>query len=294
MFSTIKKIIKRIIRPSRPSANNVLEERFVSIEDSIAGKPFLMCQREDTWIENEIMKNGLYGGWEKISLQLWSWLSKKSNIIIDIGANTGIYSFLAQNNNANASIIAVEPVNVNYDMLAKNIAQNRFPIKAEKVALSDKEGTATMYMLENKLNYMTSVNANRYDIYPQTKGGSKVVSIQVPLKTFSFLMDKYQLQTIDLVKLDVEGHELAVLNAMKQSLQMYHPAILIEVIGDENAIALDNFFKEIGYQTYLAINEETGLEKVSKLWNNDHANFLVCQEETLKQVPQHLFIQSHQ
>ena len=49
---------------------------------------------------------------------------------------------MIQNNNLKAKIIAIEPVGINFKVLSQNIKKNIFPINAEKVALSDKEGTA--------------------------------------------------------------------------------------------------------------------------------------------------------
>jgi hypothetical protein len=264
--------------------------RFIKISDEIAGKKFRMYLRSDTWIENQFHQKGLYGGWEKISLRLWAHLSQQSAVIVDIGANTGTYALLAQNNNPKAKIIAVEPVDINYEILAKNIAKNNSIIKAEKIALSDKEGTATMYMLKDTLNYMTSVNDDRYKLHPEIQGDSEVVPIEVPIKPFSYLTNKYNLTKLDLVKLDVEGHELSVVRSMKQILIDSHPAILIEIIGDNNATMLDEFFRSIGYEIYLSIDEKEGIRIVDKLWDNDHANFLICKKEALDQIPGHFFI----
>jgi FkbM family methyltransferase len=264
--------------------------RFIKIVDEIGGKKFEMYLRSDAWIENEILKNGLYGGWEKISLKLWAHLSRHSAVIVDIGANTGIYSLLAQNNNVSATVIAVEPVDINYEILARNIRKNKFPVNVDKIALSDTEGIATMYMLKDKLNYMTSVNDDRYKLHPEIQGESEVIEIQVPIKPFKYLVDKYNLRALDLVKLDVEGHELAVVNSMKGFLAEHHPSILIEIISDVNAVDLDHFFRGIGYDLFLAIDEKRGVKIVNKLWDNDHANFLVCQKEMLKLIPDHFFV----
>jgi len=61
-------------------------------------------------VENEIFWTGLYGSWEKESLKLWSYLCKTSRFIFDVGANTGIYSLIAQTMNQEANIYAFEPV----------------------------------------------------------------------------------------------------------------------------------------------------------------------------------------
>lgn len=275
--------------PSKFSSNIFLKDRFIKIQDDIANKMFQMYLRSDTWIESEFLKKGLYGGWEKISLQIWAYLSKNSKVIIDIGANTGTYALLARNNNPIAQIIAVEPIDINYSLLMKNIAKNNYDIRAEKIALSDKEGIATMYMLKDKLNYMTSVNDNRYKLHPEIQGESEVITIEVPIMPFSYLVQKHNLLTIDLIKLDVEGHELAVLRSMEKVLVDHHPAILIEVIGDENAGNLDKFFRNVGYKKFFAVNEKIGIREVNELWDNDHANFLICNEETVNRIPNNFF-----
>ena len=164
MKKIIKKILKRIIPliileyiyPNRFSNN--IHNVFIRTKDEIAKKELYLFLRKDSFMEAVINQKGLYGDWEKESLKIWAKLSQRAQTIIDIGANTGIYSLISQNNNINAKIIAIEPVDLNYNILVKNIERNKFPILSEKIALSDKEGTAKMFMLKDKLNYMTSIN----------------------------------------------------------------------------------------------------------------------------------------
>lgn len=298
MKQTIKKwVLKniphsllKVFFASKLSNRQFMNNNFIKVYDEIANRSFWMFLRSDTWIEGEFFEKGLYGKWEKVSLMVWAELSKKSNIIIDIGANTGCYSLLAKNNNPSAKVIAVEPVNVNHEILSKNINRNGFDIAAEKIALSDKEGTATMFMLKDRLNYMTSVNDDRYKLHPEIQGDTEVVPIEVPIKPFNYLVDKHKLKRVDLIKLDVEGHELAVLQSMQFALTSWHPIILIEVIGDDNAIHLNSFFKEIGYDSFYAVDEQNGIKEVDKLWDNDHANFLITTKKRSPIIPTQFII----
>lgn len=253
---------------------------FVETFDTYANKKLKLFLREDSFIEKVIYNNGLYGNWEKESLKLWAALSKNATTIIDVGANTGIYSLVAQNNNAKAQIIAIEPIDINLNILSKNIKKNKFKIKTEKIALSDKEGTAKMYMLKDQLNYMTSINDDRYALHPEIKGDTEVVEIEVDIKPFNFIYEKYKLNTIDLIKIDVEGHEISVLNSMLPYLKEHKPSILIEIIGDENAKIMDEMFKTIGYE-YVSIDEIHESIVVDKLWDNDHHNFLICDKKVI-------------
>ena len=284
MQRSLKKLIKTIL------PNFVLQflfpskfiyNKFFSITDTIAEKPFYLYLREDSFMEKVILEKGLYGEWEKESLKIWAALSKNAKTILDIGANTGIFSMIAQNNNADANIIAVEPVNINFEVLTKNISKNNFNIKAEKVALSDKEGTAKMFMLKDRLNYMTSVNDDRYADAPHVKGDFDVIEIEVPIKPFSYLLNKHSLTKIDLIKIDVEGHESAVINAMLPYLQKNKPVLLIEVIGDENAIVLNTIFNKLDYR-FISMDEQHTSKVVDKLWDNKHHNFLICHDTTIE------------
>jgi FkbM family methyltransferase len=282
-----KRKVKRVLRKILPSkifrklfSRNVIpfERRFVVIEDQIAKSRFEVFLREDSMIEHRINEHGLYNEWEKESLKIWAQLSKISTTIIDIGANTGIYSLIAINNNPKAKVIAIEPVNLNFEVLSKNIERNRFAIYPEQIALSDKEGKARMFMLKDRLNYMTSINDNRYELHPEIQGDEDVVEIEVAIKPFSYVAEKHQLDKIDLIKIDVEGHEITVLNSMIDYINRSRPAILIEIIGDDNAKKLNQIFEELEYQ-FISIDETNKSNQVTQLWDNDHHNFLVCRPE---------------
>jgi len=62
------------------------------------------------FIENNIFWNGIDNCWEKESLKIWQRLATTSNVIFDIGSNTGIYALLAKAANPAATVYAVEPL----------------------------------------------------------------------------------------------------------------------------------------------------------------------------------------
>ncbi|MGI8584328.1 MAG: FkbM family methyltransferase [Chitinophagaceae bacterium] len=255
-------------------------DEFIQIKDTISNKTFLMFLRKDSYLEREFLQNGLYGSWEKESLKIWAELSKRANYILDVGANTGVYSLIAKSLNPSANVFAIEPVDVNFEVLKKNITKNKFDIIAEKCAMSGEEGTARMFILKDQLNYMSSVNDNRYVKHPEITGQSEVVAIDVSLKTYAYLQEKYKIPEIDLIKIDVEGYEIEVIKGMYDVIMRDKPNILIEVMGDENALVLNEMFHEIGYK-YISIDEISKACIVDKLWDNDHHNFLICNEDTI-------------
>lgn len=275
-----KTVPRRILKFFFPDEIRHRFNSFIQVRDSIADRNFKLWIREDSFMEKVIFEKGLYGGWEKESLKIWAHLCHRSAVILDIGANTGIFSLLAYNNNPSANIIAVEPIDINYNVLRQNIDRNGAGIKTEKLALSDQAGTAKMFMLKDRLNYMTSVNDDRYKDAPHVRGDFEVVEIEVPIQPFSYIAQKYNLEQLDLIKLDVEGHELDVLKTMLPYLEQYKPSVLIEVIGHDNALALNDLFARMGY-VFISIDEENTSKVVERLWDNDHHNFLLCTKETI-------------
>ena len=61
-------------------------------------------------LENELFWKGIKGGWEQQSIQLWEKLCVMSNCIVDVGANTGVYSLIAKTIHPAAKVVAFEPV----------------------------------------------------------------------------------------------------------------------------------------------------------------------------------------
>ena len=96
-------------------------------------------------IENEIFWKGAGSSWEPETFWIWELLSEKSNVIFDVGANTGIYSLIAKTINPSAKVIAFEPSVKTYDTLLKNCKINNYDIVAEKIALSNVTGHSVFY-----------------------------------------------------------------------------------------------------------------------------------------------------
>ena len=131
---------------------------------------------------------------------------------------------------------------------------------------------------------MTSVNDDRYAIYPEIKGDAKVVEIEVPMRPFSFVVEKYKMDKVDLIKVDVKGNELIVLQSMELYLKRDKLSILIEISGDNDAVITDGFFRPISYESLLNINENGKTFLVDNLWNNEHHNFLICNGDIIQKL----------
>jgi hypothetical protein len=75
------------------------------------------------------------------------------------------------------------------------------------------------------------------------------------------------LSRVDVVKIDVEGHELAVLKGAVATLGRYHPLLLVEIRSEflrqagTSRDAVYAFLKELGYAPFVT-RSDGGLEKI--------------------------------
>jgi hypothetical protein len=88
-------VIRKIARPPRSLYKHLyFKGKFRVRLDQKKNSSFLIMHHGFE-IENEIFWNGA-GGWEKFSQELWMRLCENAKVILDIGANTGVYSFVAK------------------------------------------------------------------------------------------------------------------------------------------------------------------------------------------------------
>lgn len=228
-------------------------------------------------IENEFFWRGIEG-WEKISSELWIRLCRRSNTIIDVGANTGVYALLARTVKPEATIIAVEPVERVFRKMAENIALNGGGIIALNAAATDQEGPTTLYDLAGT-EHVLSVSLNA-DFNPH---GSKV-AVQVAGMTIAGIAERHALSRLDLLKIDVEGHEPQVLKGFADLLRRDRPSILLEVFNETVAAGVRPMVEGLGY-LYYNIDEKTWPPvRTERIGRSGHLNYLLCQPEVARAI----------
>jgi FkbM family methyltransferase len=181
---------------------------------------------------------------------------EKPSSFVDIGANQGIYTLIASKNRNIKKIYSFEPVPENFKSLKKNIKLNSFDkITTIKAAIS-------------------SQNKNRYISFNKFHTGTSSLDLKknntnklIKIKTINF---KYLKKLIKhnynlIIKIDVEGHELVVLE---------------QIVKSNLIIKVDYIFIEINFKRNNLIKIRRILKKFkfieiykSKIINN-HSDFL--------------------
>jgi len=228
-------------------------------------------------LENEIFWKGLSGGWEKESIKLWIKLCTTSNLtVIDIGANTGLYSLIAKALNHNAKVIALEPVQRVFQKLKTNMAINEFNTECLELAASNFTGEAIIFDTGGEHIYSVTVNKNLNQMDDL---------LQVPIATIKLdkLITDLNLDKVDLIKIDVETHEAEVLDGFKEYLSVYKPTILIEILSDDLGNKIQLLVKDCDY-LYYNINEKLGARRMQNISKSEGYNYLLCSKIVAERI----------
>ncbi|MFB0559695.1 MAG: FkbM family methyltransferase [Candidatus Lokiarchaeia archaeon] len=153
-------------------------------------------------------------------------------VIVDVGANMGDFT-LAMTNLA-GKIVAVEPAEENFLALSANLqinhANNVIPIRA---AAHDREEEV----------FLQGKSSNMYVV--QGKKGQSVKGIPLDL-----IIRGLGIQSVDIMKIDVQGHERAVLSGIRGLLEgKFVKLLIVEVHLKRSATVSDivSLMKDYGY-----------------------------------------------
>jgi FkbM family methyltransferase len=146
--------------------------------------------------------------------------------VIDIGANVGYFSLLAaQLVGLAGRVVAVEPSGYAADRLDATIRENGIAqIEVHRLGFSDRDGWSELY-----LPPASGGNHSPNMIAPNPSGKT----VLVPVVRLDEALEEWHLKgTIDLLKIDVEGHEPNVFRGAEKSLGSGRVrAIVCEVNG---------------------------------------------------------------
>jgi FkbM family methyltransferase len=155
--------------------------------------------------------------------------SKEVTTIIDAGASIGDISLKLANLFPLATVHAIEPYPPFHERLESIAAKNE-RIRAEKLALSDKNGSKFLQINKSEgTNSLLKSNEDGKKIYGDqlaTTGKIKVKS-----QTLDYFIHEHAIEQVDLLKIDLQGSELpALLGASKALSKGTIKCILCEIM----------------------------------------------------------------
>lgn len=144
--------------------------------------------------QHEIVTEGCYtskGGFD----------IRADRVIVDIGANVGIFTILAALTAKKARVICLEPEQRNYQFLCDNLSANSITnAEPARLAMAREEGITSLHVRNRGSGSILNKN--------DTRSNSTVQLVQTV--SMSSMMLRYAIDKIDMLKMDIEGAEFQV------------------------------------------------------------------------------------
>jgi len=202
----------------------------------------------NSYIGRYIFYRGIYE--EQIIHKIAS-MVKPAMTVIDIGANIGLHTNIcASLVRSKGRILTMEPQSKARALLKENVKLNNFTnIQILDYALGRASNTASIFLVNEKNNgQATLIFEDQQSLYP---------SEEINVRTLDFLLTDLTISKVDIVKIDVEGAEMAVLEGGKDFFRASPPqAFFIECIDQHlrrfgaSSEELVSWLNSEGYKTY--------------------------------------------
>lgn len=145
-----------------------------------------------------------HGNYESILTRFLQDNIHPGDIVVDVGANVGYFTkLMTKLVGKRGEVIGFEPSEINWKYLKKNVSRNP-NLMIEKIALSDKEGE--LHFAEDSAN-------------PGENGLRAKGKTVVPTTTLTSWVKAHKMNRVNLIKIDVEGAEVMVLQGAKDFLR---------------------------------------------------------------------------
>jgi FkbM family methyltransferase len=199
----------------------------------------------DDFVPNQVFWRG-WRGYEPEQASLFYALARRSRGTVDVGAHVGYYAILAGLANPAGRVLAFEPLPEVFDRLRENLALNpAAPVTAIRSALAEEAGDAEMFRVHLGIPCSSSLSR---DFMEGAHAG--VLSVTVPVQVADEAVAAADLERVDLVKIDTETTEPAVLAGMRATIARDRPDIFCEVLPQADAGALQRLLAPHGYRWY--------------------------------------------
>jgi len=149
---------------------------------------------------------------------------KNDSVVIDAGANIGIFSLFVHYLNRNARIYSFEPAKNSFKVLKKNIISNNLEnnIFVLNLGLGDKKGKAEMMVQDSSLgggNVMldSDLLKNKEFMYNRKEF--------IEMTTIDNFVKDNSIKKVDFIKIDTEGYERQIIKGARKTIKEFSPII---------------------------------------------------------------------
>lgn len=197
------------------------------------------------------------GSFEQEEIALFARVIARADLVIDVGANIGLYTCLARHHGV--PTIAIEPSADNLQLLLSNLSLNGWhDVEVLPVALADRVAIRELFGATTGAS-----------LIPQWAGASPIMRRYVPISTLDLLLGSRLAGQQVVVKIDVEGAELDVLRGATRLLGLRpRPFWIVEIcLSEHHPSGINpNFratFAEFWQRGYVAVTADEARRQVT-------------------------------
>ena len=180
----------------------------------------------------------IYGEYAEDEAELYGKILKPGQVAVEAGANIGAHTVvMAQAVGPKGMVVAAEPQRVLLQMLCANLALNGLNnVRTACCGFGAEPGR----MRVPPVDYAQAYNFGAVKLQAEGPGESvQVVTI-----------DSLGLPRCDLIKVDVEGMEQAVIEGARGTIARHRPALYVENNQRDDSPALISMLQDLGYRLW--------------------------------------------
>lgn len=233
-------VLKRAARAHRP----VLHQRLHEIRPLDA--PSLSFEAADSMVMDAVFWFGVKG-YEGIVAEIWRTLCGQARSILEVGGNVGLFTVVGAGATTGRYTV-IEPVPAIAATLRANLARNNLhavEVRQAAVIPGSETRDVTLNLPEEGREMMVGAHLTQGVEVSGRSTRSQVVVQGLPLRDLA--------QGRDLIKIDAEGIEAALLADIRADLLACRPTLLVEVLPEAVKLGeeLASLAAEAGYSIHV-------------------------------------------
>ena len=247
MYFPWTRLRKQPAQSSDYKATVTYEGYCITLEPTLTSITTLVLLSQGRWFEKEI--------------EFCRQLLQPGMVVIDVGANVGVYSFLAARCvGITGRVYAIEPTPECVACLKSSVVDNRLDSCVVPIEAAVGSQVGQVFLVFQGASVFNQIVT---DIATAGRGRVKAVK----QLTLDHLWELENQPRVDLIKIDVEGSELQVLQGSEQLLRKLEPIVMFENRQREKVTGAESveFLATLGYQFYTYQRMESKLKHVDPI-----------------------------
>ena len=209
-------------------------------------------------------------------------LIKQGTDTIDVGVYRGVYSYELSRLSNHVHLFEANPII--YEYLQKNLTRIIKNITLYNYALSDRKGIAKFRVPIRRKTIFQSQFEEKYHAGRGTIHEPNVFDKFDKFDVKTIKLDDFEFSNkISLIKIDVEGHELKVIDGAKETIKKHKPNLLVEIQeqhSKEKLLKSISYIQNLHYECFVFHNNILLNIKDYKGFNKEY-NFIFIYKDSL-------------